>query len=70
MTVGIAPGEVDGEPHIRFGEFDDRRGVADRTPGHTISLEIRGDIKLLPVPEPIYVKTNVDLETGHCELAT
>jgi type VI secretion system protein ImpF len=36
--------------------------------GNVISLEIKGDIKLLPVPEPLYVRTKVDLETGHCEL--
>ena len=36
--------------------------------GNVLSLEIKGDIKLLPLPEPIFVKTNVDLETGHCEL--
>ena len=36
--------------------------------GNVVSLEIKGDIKLLPLPEPIFVKTKVDLETGHCEL--
>jgi type VI secretion system protein ImpF len=37
-------------------------------PGHAIVLEIKGDIRVHPMTEPIYVKTNVDLETGHCEI--
>jgi type VI secretion system protein ImpF len=37
-------------------------------PGHSIILEIKGDIRVEPLSEAIYVKTNVDLETGHCEM--
>lgn len=35
---------------------------------HAISLEIKGEIRVLPISEPLYVKTEVDLETGRCEL--
>jgi type VI secretion system protein ImpF len=38
--------------------------------GNVIGLEIKGDIRLLPLPEPIFVRTKVDLETGHVELTS
>ena len=38
------------------------------SPGNNVVLEIKGDIRVHPLSEPIYVKTNVDLDTGHCEM--
>ena len=37
---------------------------------NTLALEIRGTIWALPVPESLYIKTEVDLETGDCTLNT
>jgi len=34
-----------------------------------ISLEIEGDILPLPMPEALFVRTSLDLETGRCEIA-
>jgi type VI secretion system protein ImpF len=34
----------------------------------TISFEIRGDLWAQPTPEPLFVRTDVDLETGYCSL--
>lgn len=36
--------------------------------GNTLSLEVRGQVWALPLPESLYVKTDVDLETGDCHL--
>jgi type VI secretion system protein ImpF len=36
--------------------------------GNVISMEIRGQVWALPMPESLYIKTEVDLETGECEL--
>ena len=35
---------------------------------NVIDIEIRGELWASPVPEPLYVKTNIDLETGLCTL--
>jgi len=32
--------------------------------GNTLTIEIAGDLWAQPVPEPLYVKTELDLETG------
>jgi len=34
----------------------------------TIAFEIRGDLWASPVPEQLYLKTQIDLETGQCVL--
>ena len=36
--------------------------------GNAVSFEIDGRLWAQPAPEPFYVKTQVDLETGHWEL--
>ncbi|MEX2219532.1 MAG: type VI secretion system baseplate subunit TssE [Phycisphaerales bacterium] len=33
-----------------------------------ISFEIRGDLWAQPTPEPLFLRTEVDLDTGHCSL--
>ena len=35
---------------------------------NAVSFEIKGDLWAQPMPDTLYVKTEVDLETGHCEL--
>ena len=40
----------------------------DESPGNVIHLEIRGDIFAEPIPEALHVKTEIDLESGHCRL--
>jgi|GraSoiStandDraft_4_1057263.scaffolds.fasta_scaffold170413_3 type VI secretion system protein ImpF len=33
-----------------------------------VCFEIRGDLWAQPTPEPLFVRTEVDLDTGHCSL--
>jgi type VI secretion system protein ImpF len=35
---------------------------------NVIDIEIRGELWANPIPEQLYVKTNIDLETGLCSL--
>ena len=35
---------------------------------NVIDIEIRGELWANPLPEQLYVKTNIDLETGLCTL--
>ena len=35
---------------------------------NSLSFEIHGDLWALPTPDPLYVRTEVDLETGQCEV--
>ncbi|MGB5987470.1 MAG: type VI secretion system baseplate subunit TssE [Desulfobacterales bacterium] len=34
----------------------------------SIRFEIRGDLWTQPIPESLYIKTEIDLETGQCDL--
>jgi type VI secretion system protein ImpF len=45
--------------------------VAVAAPGSSpcaVSFEIRGDLWAQPTPEPLFLRTDVDLDTGHCAL--
>lgn len=42
-------------------------GTTDST-RHAYAFEIAGDVCPLPMPEALYVRTEVDLETGRCEI--
>ena len=35
---------------------------------NAVTFEIRGELWAQPTPDPLYVRTEVDLETGQCEL--
>ena len=35
---------------------------------NAISFEIQGELWAQPMPDPLYVRTEVDLETGQCEV--
>lgn len=57
------------EPRIMRGTIE---VVASTRPdeygANAVGFEIRGEMWAQPLPEPLYVKTNVDLETGRCTL--
>lgn len=42
----------------------------DQNHPHLISFEIRGHLWARPMPEQLYIKTEIDLETGDCVLRT
>ena len=37
-------------------------------PGNAIRFDIRGEVWAVPMPDAMYLKTEVDLESGHCSL--
>jgi len=39
-----------------------------RHAGNTLGFEISGELCPLPMPEPLFLRTQLDLETGRCEL--
>jgi type VI secretion system protein ImpF len=41
---------------------------ADEVGTNAVRFEIRGMLWAQPLPEQLYVKTNVDLETGNCKI--
>src|SRR4051812_11880031 len=43
-----------------------RRGVT----GNTVGFEISGELCPLPMPEALFLRTQLDLETGRCEVRT
>lgn len=43
-------------------------GAGESEQTHVIGLVIECDLWAEPLPEPLYVKTEVDLETGKCEI--
>jgi type VI secretion system protein ImpF len=58
------------EPRIVPGTLAARVVMEDaNAPGRgpaVVALEIRGELCPLPMPEALFLKTEVDLETGHC----
>lgn len=57
------------EPRIMAGSL--RVGVLaeEQQSGYnTLGMEISGDMWAQPVPDPLFLKTEVDLETGQCTL--
>lgn len=38
--------------------------------GNTVGFEISGELCPLPMPEPLFLRTSLDLETGRCEVKT
>jgi len=46
-------------------------GETDTANQHsTVTLEIAGDLYATPMPEQLYLRTEVDLETGDCDVRT
>jgi type VI secretion system protein ImpF len=54
----ILPGSVSVHVQAGYGRMDH----------NALSFEIRGDLWAQPTPDPLYVRTEVDLETGQCEV--
>jgi type VI secretion system protein ImpF len=75
---GISPTDVERAVRNAILQYEPRiipntldvRVVAEGASSNinAISLEIRGDLWSLPVPEALFVKTEVDLETGCVEV--
>jgi type VI secretion system protein ImpF len=72
---GIAPGRIEGmvydavrafEPRIVGHSLEVRAGAEGE--GNHLVFEISGELCPLPMPEALYVRTDVDLETGRCEI--
>jgi type VI secretion system protein ImpF len=40
----------------------------ENSPGNTLGVEIHGQVFAQPLPETLFIKTDVDLETGSCNL--
>lgn len=54
------------EPRILRGTLEIKARVgSDRTELDSVGFEIRGEIWAQPVPENLYVRTEIDLGTGH-----
>ena len=54
----VLPHSLSVEVHAAYGQMDH----------NAITFEIRGDLWAQPVPEALYLRTEVDLETGQYEL--
>jgi type VI secretion system protein ImpF len=56
------------EPRVLRNSLHVRGISAAKAVGNMLALEIRGQVWAQPMPESLYVKTEVDLETGMCKL--
>jgi len=57
------------EPRILPQTLEVSVNVApDHMTGNAVSFEIRGQLWAQPMPDPLYVKTDMDLETGQFDL--
>ncbi|MBN2271784.1 MAG: type VI secretion system baseplate subunit TssE [Sedimentisphaerales bacterium] len=57
------------EPRIESNTLSVRAVFASEVnPNRTLALEIEGQLWALPAPDHLFVRTDLDMETGHCEL--
>jgi type VI secretion system protein ImpF len=73
---GINPVEIEAqikqavlhfEPRISRNALNVRMASSEGSKGaYAISFEIEGELWAQPMPDHLFVKTEVDLETGHC----
>ena len=56
------------EPRILPGTLSIGVAAGGRVDHNAISFEIRGDLWAQPTPDPLYLRTEVDLDTGQCEV--
>ncbi|MBX3365669.1 MAG: type VI secretion system baseplate subunit TssE [Phycisphaeraceae bacterium] len=57
------------EPRIVHGSLRVSSLPSSQQPGfNSIALEVAGEVWAQPVPEHVYLRTEVDLETGQCRL--
>lgn len=74
-SSGLGPGALERQVREAIDRFEPRilrnsvqikaRVDADRTELDSVGFEIRGEIWAQPVPENLYVRTEIDLGTGH-----
>ncbi|CAG0996816.1 hypothetical protein PHYC_02616 [Phycisphaerales bacterium] len=72
---GLSQGRVEQMVYAAIQAFEPRivdhtlgvKAVA-RDEGNHLSFEIAGELCPLPMPEALFVRTQVDLETGRCEV--
>jgi type VI secretion system protein ImpF len=57
------------EPRIMPDSLQVRMVHSDRTEVGRVGFEIKGHLWALPHPERIYFRTDIDLETGVCEIS-
>ena len=58
------PRILDNTLEVKLVVADDNNSEHDHC---ILSLEIQGELWLEPIPEQLYIKTSIDLETGVCE---
>jgi type VI secretion system protein ImpF len=79
LTISdLRSGEVESQIQQALEYFEPRisskslsvRLASSVKPGHirSLSIEIEGQLWAQPLPDHLFVKTEVDVETGHCEL--
>ena len=78
LTSGLDLGKIEAQIMEAIGRYEQRiipntlvvkTVESDPKSGpSTIAFEIRGDLWASPVPEQLYIKTQIDLETGQCVL--
>lgn len=78
ITTTIEIGELERELTEALNRFEPRvipgslhiQAVEDANASSpsVLSFEIQADLWANPVPEQLYIKTKIDLETGHCHL--
>ena len=57
------------EPRIEAKSLSVRLiSSSDLSPNRTFALEIEGQLWALPAPDHLFVMTELDMETGHCEV--
>jgi len=57
------------EPRMEKHSLTVRLLTGEESPGaNVVALEIRGEVVANPMPEPLYIQTEVDLETGQYAL--
>jgi len=54
----ILPASLSVRVEAGFGELDH----------NALTFEIQGDLWARPAPDPLYIRTEVDLDTGQCEI--
>jgi len=56
------------EPRVLSGSLQVRAQNTDGAMDETIVLEIKGEVFSVPMPDALFIKTQLDLETGSYEL--
>ena len=57
------------EPRITRNALQVRAVDSNKNVNNVLAVEIRGEVWAQPMPESLYVKTELDLETGMCNLS-